>query len=589
MTTITIDPLTRIEGHLRITAEVDERGIVKSARSSGTLFRGIERIAQGRDPRDMARIASRICGVCPTCHSIASVSAQDDLFGVASSVPRDALVMRNILQGLNWVASHATHIYVLFAPDLANPGYRKVLESRNLGSVWKELAGRFAPISYAIEGQPVPPGSSYLAAIPARRKLHEAMAVLGGKMPDQMAAIVGGVTYRPTAADITKVASYWIDTAGFVNDYVLPGSKGVDLDTWLSLTHDGVSPEKAVENLLGYMGGLSLNDLSREAGWSDAVLFAAFGSELVGEKLLSLPASLKLDRLGGYGDASKIGFLSYGVFYNAEKDGFDPTSPAGERFLSSGFTSGDLKREAFDHMKVTEHVAHSFYTSGSDLHPWDGATEPVKAGSDIGFEGDKYSWLKAARYRGIPSEVGPLARMINNKEPLVMGLAAAFAKNGYSPANVYTRMLARMQETLIVARELKKWVTEDLDPAGRYAVPTDLWMAKSGKGVGLWEGPRGALGHWLSTGGDSMIRNYQAVVPTTWNAGPRDGSSVPGPIEQALSGSAISAAGNALGADNANPVGILHVARSYDPCLACAVHTIDMNATQRSFLVVGGL
>ncbi|MDI6888086.1 MAG: nickel-dependent hydrogenase large subunit [Methanocellales archaeon] len=596
MATVVVDPLTRIEGHLRLTAEVSD-GVITNAHSSGTMYRGFEQILKGRDPRDASRITQRICGVCPTGHAMTSVNALDDAFGLAEYIPKDALVVRNIVQCLNTIASHATHIYVLWLLDLANPAYKTILETINLKPVWDELVGRFAPISHSIEGKAVPPGSSYLAAIPEKKALQEAIAVFGGKMPIQMTSIVGGVTCTPTVADIGRIASYYVRVMEFVNHYVL----GLDAlgitsdpletaDKWLELTHD-VSKDKAVANVLDILGGLPTDDFSRAAGWSDVALLAAFGSELIGETLLGLPASLKFDTIGGYPvDPTKIGFLSYGVFY-AIKEGYDPTSPKGERFITSGFTSGDLKYEEFNHHNVTEHVAHSFYTSGNDLHPWGGETEPVKTTATIKYDDPaaKYSWLKAPRYKQIPCEVGPLARMINAKEPLVTGLAETFLANCYSPANVYTRMLARAQETIILARELKKWVLVDLDSNGKFYTHADLSMAKNSQGVGLWEAPRGALGHWIVTDGASKIANYQPVVPSTWNLCPRDTNGKLGPVELALVGSKVGPVGNVLSTlgaiplskENENPTGIFHVGRSFDPCIACAVHTIDMNTNKK--------
>lgn len=584
MTRVTVDPLTRIEGHLRLSTEVNDEGIITDAQSSGMLFRGFERILQHRDPRDAARITQRICGVCPTSHAMTSANALDDLFGVCEYVPKDGMVARNIIQGLNTIASHATHIYVLWLPDLANPAYKDVLATigETGNAVWRELLGRFAPISYKINGIPIPPGTSYLGAIPEKKRLQEAIALIAGKMPHQAASVVGGVTYKPTVADIGKLSSYYLQVMDFVEKYTI----GVPFDTWIENTYKAKSPQAAVNFVVEHLQGLvdkSLvsNDFSRANGWGDVELYAAFCSELVGETLLGLPASLKLDRTGGYSDPAKIGFLSYGVFYDVENgDGYDPLSPTGDRFQTSGYITGALEYKKFDQSKVTEHISHSFYTGSSDLHPYDGVTEPVRTAAEIDYEkgsDSKYSWMKAPRYDGVPCEVGPLSRMIAMKEPLVMGLAQAFIDNGYSPANTYTRMLARMQETLIIANELLKWVTVDLDPSGKFCVHTELSMAKDSQGIGLWEAPRGALGHWIKTDNKSMVISYQPVVPTTWNASPRDDAGVPGPMEQALIGSKISAAGNALGVDNANPTGILHVGRSYDPCIACAVHTIDLS------------
>ncbi len=586
MVNVTVDPLTRIEGHLRLSTEVNAEGVITDARSSCLLFRGFERILQNQDPRDAALLTQRICGVCPTSHSLAAANALDQLFGVADSVPKDALVARNINQALNTIASHATHIYVLWGPDLANPAYRDVLTP--LGetgtAVWKELLGRFAPISYRLDGNTIPAGSSYLAAIPEKKRLHEAIAVIGGKMPHQVTSYPGGYTYKPTIADIGKLSSYYSQVMDFVSSYTLR----VPFETWIENTYKASSPQSAVSFLLDQLRGLvdssisgsNGNNFSREAGWGDAEFYAAFGSELVGETLLGLPASLKHDRTGGYSDSSKINFLAYGAFYRPENgDGYDPNSPAGDRFQTSGIVTGNLEYKNFDASKITESISHSFYEGSEELHPSKGETNPIGDPAEIRYDrgsDSRYTWAKAPRYEGMPCEVGPLSRLLAMKEPLVTGLARAFKDNGYSPANTYTRMIARIQETAIIANELLKWVTEDYDPNGKISVHTDLSMAKDSEGMGLWEAPRGALGHWVSTDSNSKVVSYQPVVPSTWNFSPRDSAGTPGPAEQALIGTRINAVENSLGVDYSNPVNILHVGRSYDPCIACAVHTLDL-------------
>ena len=583
MVNVTVDPLTRIEGHLRLSTEVNAEGVITDARSSCLMFRGFERILQNQDPRDAALLIQRICGVCPTSHSITAANALDQLFGVVDTVPKDALVARNINQALNFLASHATHIYILWGPDLANPAYRDVLtplgETGN--AVWKEMVGRFAPISYKIDGQSVPAGSSYLAVIPEKKRLHEAVAVIGGKMPHQVTSYPGGYTYKPNVADIGKLSSYYLQVMDFISNYTLK----VPFETWIENTYKASSPQKAVSFVVEHLKGLvdksvDSNDFSREAGWGDTEFYAAFGSELVGENLLGLPASLKHDKIGGYSDPSKIAFLSYGGFYNTENgDGYDPNSPAGDRFLTSGIVTGSLEYQNFDASKITESIAHAFYEGAADLHPSKGETNPFTDPEAIRFDKgseSRYTWSKAPRYDGTPCEVGPLARMLAAKEPLVTGLALAFNENGYSAANVYTRMMARIQETAIIANELFKWVTVDYDPNGKIAVDTDISMAKSSEGMGLWEAPRGALGHWVSTDSKSKVINYQPVVPSTWNLSPRDSAGVPGPLEQSLIGAKINALDNALGVNYTNPVNILHIGRSYDPCVSCAVHTIDL-------------
>jgi methanophenazine hydrogenase, large subunit len=582
MVNVTVDPLTRIEGHLRINTEVDDKGVITDAQSSCLIFRGFERILQGQDPRDAAFLVQRICGVCPLAHGLTATNALDQLYGVADQVPKDALAMRNIFQGLNMVASHATHIYVLWGPDLANPAYRDVLATlKDTGNaVWKEMVGRFAPISYKIDGVPVPAGSSYLAAIPEKKRLQEAIALIAGRMPGPSSLYAGGYTYKANVADITKISTYYLQVMDFVAKHTLK----VPFDTWIANTYKASSPQKAVNFVVEHLQGLlakslTTNDFSKEAGWGDAEFYAAFGSELVGEKLLGLPASLKHDIIGGYKDPSKIQFLSYGGYYKY-KDGYDPRSPAEDRVIPSGIVTGKLEHLAFDPDKITESTAHSFYqNSVDDLAPIKGETDPFTDPAKIVYDQgskSKYSWDKAPRYDGLPAEVGPLARMLNMKEPLVTGLALAFNEKGYSAANVYTRMMARIQETTILAHELLNWVTVDYNPNGKISVPLDFEKAKNSQGMGLWEAPRGALGHWISTDSNGKVKNYQAIVPGTWLMSPRDTNGIPGPLEQALIGSKINAVGNILGVNYANPVGIFHIGRSYDPCISCAVHTIDL-------------
>ena len=589
MVEITVDQLTRIEGHYRITTQVNEEGIVTEAQSMGLMLRGFERFLQNQDPRDAALLTQRICGVCPTSHSIAAANALDQLFGVEDAVPKDALVMRNIHQSLNLIASHATHIYVLWGPDLANPAYRTILG--NYGdtgkAVWNELLGRFAPISYRLDGVDIPVGSGYVAALGEKRRLHEAISLFGAKMPHSVAAHVGGVTYGPTVADIGQLAAYYWKFMDFVENLAL----GVSPETWIENTRFASSPQKAVGFVVDRLqelvdASLVSNDFSYAAGWGDVPLYAAFGSELVGEEVLGLPVSMKLDRIGGYSDPSKIGYLVYGLFFKPELgDGYDPTCPPDSRVIPPGFLNGNLEFQKFDHRKITESIAHSFYVdSESDRYPMEGITQPEPEPDEIDYSRgveSRYSWAKAPHYDGIPCEVGPLSRMLVMKDPLITGLADLFREKGYPVTNTYLRMLARMQEILVVSSELIKWLAEDLNPNGTFAVPTDLSMAKDSAGMGLWEAPRGALGHWIKTGPNSKVTLYQTVVPSTWNLAPRNSAGIPGPVEQALLGSKISAAENALGVDYTNPLSILHTPRSYDPCLACAIHAIDLKGQQK--------
>ncbi|MDR0767449.1 MAG: nickel-dependent hydrogenase large subunit [Methanosarcinales archaeon] len=584
MVRITVDPLTRIEGHMRVSAEVDANGIITSAQSGGTLFRGFERMLQGKDPRDASLHISRICGVCPISQSITSTNALEELYQVSDRVPQNALAVRNFIQASNFMASHATHIYVLFGPDLANPRYRDVLTGSTLrlgatgDALWKELLGRFAPISYRMNGQDIPAGTSYLGAITEKKRLHEAITLFAGRMPHPASIAPGGVTCTPDLGEITKAAALYLKVMEFVQNYTL----GVPLNTWIENTAQARSPQAAVKFVTDHLASIvdrsTGNNFSRENGWKDVELFAAFGSELVGEKILGLPASLKLDKLGGYSDPSKICFLSYGAFYDSTKDGYNPSSPAGERFMTSGVVrASNMRYENLDASKITESVARAFYEDEAPKHPYEGTTVPIADADKINFEApqtEKYTWLKAPRYDGNAAEVGPLARMLVAQDPLITGLAQAFAENGMSPANVYTRMLARMHEVAVIAHKITDFL-DDIDPAKRFAEPLDMRAGRNSRGAGLWEAPRGALGHWITTNRSGKIQNFQAVVPSTWNLGPRDENGIPCPVEQALVGNAVSGCDNIGGADFTNPVAIFHVGRSYDPCMACAVHTID--------------
>ncbi|MCL2550335.1 MAG: nickel-dependent hydrogenase large subunit, partial [Methanimicrococcus sp.] len=570
--------------HMKVMAEVDANGIITSAQSGGMLFRGFERMLQGKDPRDASLHVARICGVCPISHSMTATNALDDLYGVAESVPQNALAVRNFIQAANVIASHATHIYILFGPDLANPRYRDVLTGPTLKlgetgeAIWKELLGRFAPLSYKIDGTPVPVGSGYLNAIPEKKRLQEAIALFGGKMPHQAITVVGGVTCNPGLGEITKAAAHYLKVLEFVQKFTL----GVPLETWVQNTAYAKSPDAAVKFVTDHLSSLISktpgNQFTRENGWKDVELYAAFGSELIGEKILGLPASLRHDKIGGYSDPSKICFLSYGAYYKRGQDGYTPESPTGERFFTSGVVSGNLKFEDLDTAKITESIQCAFYEDDvPSRHPYDGTTVPVADHNKINLNAgptEKYSWMKAPRYNGIAAEVGPLARMIVAQDPLVTGIAQAYANAGLSAANVYTRMIARMHETAILAYEIVNWLN-DIDPAKPFAAPVDLRGAKNRQGMGIWEAPRGALGHWISGDSKGKVKNYQAIVPSTWNLGPRDENGLPCPIEQALVGNAISGVDNIGGADYTNPVAILHVGRSYDPCIACSVHTID--------------
>jgi len=498
MSTIVIDPITRIEGHLKIEAVVDN-GVVKETKSTGTLFRGIELILQGRDPRDAPRITQRICGVCPTSHATASTLAMDRAFGIAEKIPRNGRILRNLILGSNFIQSHILHFYHLAALDYVDvtaaaeydgsdpsmQSAKRFLERGELGPFVPRYEGdyRLSPELNRVAT------SHYLQAFAARRKAHELLSVFGGKMPHSVGIVPGGAAQIPTVDTITAFLWRLNDLRGFIDNVYLADVKAI---------------------------------------------------------------------AGCYSDYTEIGagcgqLLAYGGF----------PAQSGQ-FLESGTTSTDLSSTPLDPAQITESVRHSWYVASEDpLHPAVGRTEP-----NLDKEG-AYSWLKSPRYNGQVHEVGPLARMAVNYargneviKPLVDSALSELNAPPSALFSVMGRHLARALECKAVADAMADWVLK-LSPGEPVYAPYEI--PGEGSGAGLTEAPRGALGHWvkLSSG---KIGHYQCVVPTTWNASPKDSQGTPGPIEQAITGTRIR--------DEQNPFEIVRIVRSFDPCLACAVHLI---------------
>ncbi|MFP4026926.1 MAG: nickel-dependent hydrogenase large subunit [Candidatus Brocadiia bacterium] len=494
--TITIDPVTRIEGHLGVHVE-QEDGTVTEARCSGTLFRGLESIMGGRDPRDAPILTQRICGVCPQAHATASARALDEAYGVADQVPANGRLLRDILLGANFLQSHVLHFYHLAALDYVDVTAVQKYSGNDsdLQAVKNFLSrGNAQPFVPRYEGdyrlepdENVAATKHYVEALDVRRNAHELLALFGGKMPHQCTVNVGGVGTEVTSDKVMRALSYVEDILEFVNTAYLPD-----------------------------------------------ILLAA-------------------ER---YPDYLKIGagcsrFLSYG--------GLDST---GDPMFSSGILTPDNEFVAFDRDKIREEISSSYYAGESESNtPFDSTSVP-----DAEKDG-AYSWLKSPRYDGKPCEVGPLARMMigyaaGNKavKPAVEGL---LEKTGLQPVQLNStlgRHAARALETKLMAEAMREWIMA-LEPGASCTLGLDV--PESGRGAGLTEAPRGALSHW-ATIEDGELANYQCVVPTTWNGSPRDNQNVPGPIEQAIENETIK--------DLDNPFEVVRIIRSFDPCLACAVH-----------------
>ncbi len=554
MTHIVVDPVTRIEGHLRIEAEVDG-GMVKNAWSSSTMFRGIELILKGRDPRDAWAFTQRICGVCTTVHAIASIRAVENAIGAVP--PPNAKLLRNLIIASQCVQDHVIHFYHLHALDWvdivsalsADPAKTSALAEsisdwplssttyfagvRNRVKAFVEQ-GQLGPFANAYWGHPaykLPPEANllavahYLEALDWQREIIRIHAILGGKNPHLQSFLVGGMA---TPIDPDRQASLNAGTIAQIRTLM----------------------DKA-------------RDFVKRVYIPDLLAVASFYKEWAGYG-------------GGVGN-----YLAYGEY---------PAQDSDKLFLPSGVIRARNigKIETFDPAKITEFVTHSWYeyAGGNDkgLHPSIGETNPKYTGPKPPYDkldtNAKYSWLKSPRYDGLPMEVGPLSRMLvayGSGHEKVKGLVnAVLGKLGVGPEALFStlgRVAARGIETQVLAEKMSDW----LDELATNMARRDLRIHDNSKweptswpsectGAGFHEAPRGALGHWVHIK-DGAIANYQCVVPSTWNAGPRDASGASGPYEAALIGNPV--------ADPEKPLEILRTIHSFDPCLACGVHVLD--------------
>lgn len=558
MARIVVDPVTRIEGHLRIEAEV-EGGAITDAWSSGTMFRGIELILRGRDPREAWIWAQRICGVCTTVHALTSVRAVEDALGI--EVPPNAELIRNIIGATQYVQDHVIHFYHLHALDWvdvtlalkADPAktsqlaesisswpkssrnYFKAIQDRVKALVESKQLSLFSSGYWGHPAYHLPPEANllavahYIEALEFQRDFIRIHAVLGGKNPHLQTYLVGGMA---SAMDPNE-----------------PGAP-INSERITFLSEIAKTAQQFVEQV--YI--------------PDVLAVAGFYRDWFG-------------RGEGLGN-----FLSYGEYPMGGIH--DPT----RFFLPRGAILGrDLSTvHPVDPASVSEYVTHSWYEySGGDSagkHPFDGETQPKYTGPNPPFEhlnvDQKYSWLKSPRYLDKPMEVGPLARMLvayasghAGVKELVSGVLAKLNAPATALFSTLGRIAARAIETQLMAREVPKWIDElgsNLAQGNLRIHEGEKWdpatWPKSARGWGFHEAPRGSLGHWVQIE-DQAIKNYQCVVPTTWNAGPRDAKGQRGAYEAALLKTPV--------VDPERPVEILRTVHSFDPCLACAVHVTD--------------
>ena len=574
---IVVDPITRIEGHLRIEAETDEAGVITQAFSSGTMVRGIEIILRGRDPRDAWAFAQRICGVCTLVHGIASVRAVENALDY--TIPPNAQLIRNLMIGAQYVHDHVMHFYHLHALDWvdvvsalsadpkatselaqaissypkSSPGYFSDMQKKLKNFVEGGQLGIFANGYWGHPAYKLPPEANlmavahYLEALTWQRDVARLHTIFGGKNPHPN-FVVGGV---PTAIS-------GMDAKGGGH------GKGPQF-------HGGAGATAL--NMVGLQRVKEIIDQMR-----------TFVDQVYVPDTLAIASFYKDWGAQGEGLGN---FMTYGDFPAQGMD--DPSTylvPRGvilNRDLSK-IHEVDLNAED----QIQEYVSHSWYKyqEGKDkgLHPYAGETEFDYTGPKPPYEhldtDASYSWLKSPRWRGHAVEVGPLARvlmMYATGNPQAKELVDSTLRTLDVPVQaLYStlgRTAARTLETKIIADTMDTWYNNlvanikagDVRTFNETKWDPSTWPSTA-KGVGFMEAPRGALAHWIVIK-DGKIDNYQAVVPSTWNAGPRDSTGQDGAYEAALAGHKLH--------DPKQPIEILRTIHSFDPCIACAVHVTD--------------
>ncbi|MGB0129306.1 MAG: nickel-dependent hydrogenase large subunit [Rhodocyclaceae bacterium] len=567
---VVVDPITRIEGHLRVEVNLDDKNVIRNAVSTGTMWRGLEVILKGRDPRDAWAFTERICGVCTGTHALTSVRAVED--ALAIKIPENANTIRNIMQLTLQAHDHLVHFYHLHALDwvdvvsalkadpkktselaqsisswpLSSPGYFRDLQSRLKKFV---ESGQLGPFTNGYWGNPaykLPPEANlmavahYLEALDFQKDIVKIHTIYGGKNPHPN-WLVGGVPCAINVSDVGAVGAVNMERLNMVSSII----------------------DRTIE----FIDNVYIPDL------------------------LAI-ASFYKDWTFGGGLSSKS-VLSYGDIPEKAND----NSPANLLLPRGAIINGDLTKvhevDLKDPEQIQEFVNHSWYKYADEtkgLHPFDGVTEPnfVLGPNAKGSKTDiqqldesaKYSWIKAPRWRGQAMEVGPLARYIIGyvqknpefKEPvdkvlkdLDLPLTALFSTLGRTAARGLeaswaAHKMRHFQDKLmanIKAGDLSTANVEKWEPAS--------WP-KEAQGAGFTEAPRGALGHWIKIK-DGKIDNYQAVVPTTWNGSPRDGKGQIGAFEASLMDTPLAVADQ--------PLEIIRTLHSFDPCLACSTHVIS--------------
>ena len=572
---IVVDPVTRIEGHLRVEVNVDQNNVIRNAVSTGTMWRGIEVILKNRDPRDAWAFTERICGVCTGTHALTSVRAVED--ALAIKIPENANSIRNLMQLTLQAHDHIVHFYHLHALDwvdvvsalkadpkatsalaqsispwpLSSPGYFKDLQTRLTKFVESGQLGPFKNGYWGSAAYKLPPEANlmavahYLEALDFQKEIVKIHTIFGGKNPHPN-WLVGGMPCAINVNEAGAVGAINMERLNMVSSII----------------------DQAIE----FIDNVYIPDLLAIAGFYKGWLY---GGGLSSQNVMS------------YGDIPE-----HANDYSAR----NLLMPRG------AIINGDLSKvhevDLKDPEQIQESVDHSWYTypdGKKSLHPFDGITSPkfelgpkskgTKTNIEAVDEGAKYSWIKAPRWRGNAMEVGPLARYIIGyaqknpefKEPveqvlkaLDVPVTALFSTLG--------RTAARGLECSWTAHKLKYFQDKliasikagDSNTANTAKWDPSTWP-KEARGAGFTEAPRGALGHWIVIK-DGKIDNYQAVVPTTWNGSPRDSKGQIGAFEAALLNTPLAKADQ--------PLEILRTLHSFDPCLACSTHVMSPDGAE---------
>ena len=554
---VVIDPITRIEGHLRIEVEVDEDNVVQKAYSSSTLWRGIELILKNRDPRDAGLMAQRICGVCTYSHYKAGVESVEDALGVVP--PYNAKLVRTILNESLYMHDHVVHFYHLHGLDWvdivsalsADPKKASELafkyadspiatgesELRAVQKRVKEFVdkGQLGPFANAYWGngtykfspeQNLIAVSHYLKALEVQRTAAQMFAIFGAKQPHGQSLVVGGITSVRDVLSPSRLAE-WKSKYEIVKDFI------------------------------------------DRAYYADIVMAAeAYGTE-----------------------ASVLGGLGVKNFLSADMMMLNRT----ENLFESGYIKdGDLSKVYdIDESKIKEDVTHAWYKGEEPLQPYDGETienytgfidgDTVNGKAKVIDPNEKYSWVKAPRYDGQAAEVGPLSCLLVNyargNEKVIKEVGDFLKRTGLPVGALFTtlgRTAARMLQTKLISDNAIitfNSLIENLKSDDSTYTKFEIDPNKEYQGRSILEVPRGMLSHWVRIK-NGLIENYQAVVPTTWNAGPKDQNGNVGPYEASLVGLKLE--------DPTKPLEVIRVIHSFDPCMACSVHVMDIKGKELS-------